>query len=275
MARKSDGIIWYLMDAPWWLSVILSIGVYVALSYVLPELAASSNNFVFNAVAPNLSMFAPYFALLFFIPASIAFFKQFQRRQRYRATTSHIRSKQVTTPFHQLSWLEFESYVGEYFKHQGYAVKQSFSQKPDGGIDIWLTKDGELSLVQCKHWKAKKVGIQVLREMYGVMIEHHASKMIIVTSGDFTSEAIAYAQDKRLWLVNGSELVHIIEDGRSFENKPPKSTSDMKLVPKVCPNCQSVLVKRVAKRGVNKGKAFYGCTSFPTCRYTIDYSKPN
>ncbi|MDA0126416.1 topoisomerase DNA-binding C4 zinc finger domain-containing protein, partial [Vibrio sp. MM46] len=49
----------------------------------------------------------------------------------------------------------------------------------------------------------------------------------------------------------------------------------MKPVPKVCPNCQSVLVKRVAKRGVNKGKAFYGCTSFPTCRYTIDYSKPN
>ena len=217
MARKSDGIIWHLMDAPWWLSVILSIGLYVALSYVLPELAASSNNFVFHAIAPNLSMFAPYFALLFFIPASIAFFKQFQRRQRYRATTSHIRSKQVTMPFHQLSWLEFESYVGEYFKHQGYAVKQSFSQKPDGGIDIWLTKDGELSLVQCKHWKAKKVGIQVLREMYGVMIEHHASKMIIVTSGDFTSEAIAYAQDKRLWLVNGSELVHIIEDGRSLK----------------------------------------------------------
>ncbi|MHA2879784.1 topoisomerase DNA-binding C4 zinc finger domain-containing protein, partial [Vibrio campbellii] len=106
-------------------------------------------------------------------------------------------------------------------------------------------------------------------------IEHHASKMIIVTSGDFTSEAIAYAQDKRLWLVNGSELVHMIEDGRSFENKPPKPTSDAKPVPKVCPNCQSVLVKRVAKRGVNKGRAFYGCTSFPTCRYTIDYSKPN
>ena len=275
MARKSDGIIWHLMDAPWWLSVILSIGVYVALSYVLPELAASSNNFVFHAIAPNLSMFAPYFALLFFIPAPIAFFKQLQRRQRYRTTTSHIRLRQVTTPFHQLSWLEFESYVGEYFKHQGYTVKQSFSQKPDGGIDIWLTKDGELSLVQCKHWKAKKVGIQVLREMYGVMIEHNASKMIIVTSGDFTSEAIAYAQDKRLWLVNGSELVHMIEDGRSFENKPPKPTSDVKPIPKVCPNCQSILVKRVAKRGVNKGKAFYGCTSFPMCRYTIDYSKPN
>ncbi|QSA20069.1 restriction endonuclease, partial [Vibrio furnissii] len=70
-------------------------------------------------------------------------------------------------------------------------------KRNDGGkdrrcVDTWLTKDGELSLVQCKHWKARKVGVQVLREMYGVMIEHQASKMIIVTSGDFTAEAIAF-----------------------------------------------------------------------------------
>lgn len=109
---------------------------------------------------------------------------------------------------------------GEFFKHQGYDVKQSFSKQTDGGVDIWLTKDGELSLVQCKHWKARKVGVQVLREMYGVMIEHQASKMIIVTSGDFTAEAITFAQGKRLWLVNGSELVHMIEEGRSLTQKP-------------------------------------------------------
>ncbi len=47
--------------------------------------------------------------------------------------------------------------------------------------------------------------------MYGVMIDNRACKMIIVTSGDFTSEAIAFAQEKRLWLVNGSELVHMIK----------------------------------------------------------------
>lgn len=44
----------------------------------------------------------------------------------------------------------------------------------------------------------------MLREMYGVMIEHQASKMLIVTSGDFTAEAITFVQGKRLWLVNGA-----------------------------------------------------------------------
>ncbi|MFA0544357.1 restriction endonuclease, partial [Vibrio sp. 10N.222.52.B7] len=122
-----------------------------------------------------------------------------QRKRSYLTTSSQIRTHKNSSPLNQLNWIEFESYIGEYFKSQGYLVKQSFSQKSDGGIDIWLTKSNELSLVQCKHWKTRKVGVQVLREMYGVMVANNASKMIIVTSGDFTSEAVAFSLDKRLW----------------------------------------------------------------------------
>ncbi|PMI89355.1 restriction endonuclease [Vibrio splendidus] len=272
MARRKDGIIWHLMDAPWWLSVLLAGVIYLGLSYLLPSLAASSDNFIFNAVAPNLPLIAPYFTFLFLLPAPIAFFKQYKRKQSYLTTSSQIKVRKNTSPLNDLSWIEFESYIGEYFKFQGYKVKQSFSQKPDGGVDIWLTKEGGLSLVQCKHWKTRKVGVQVLREMYGVMIANNASKMIIVTSGDFTSEAIAFAVDKRLWLVNGSELVHMVEDGRSFLNKPviPKPERVSAVEDRLCPSCQSKLVMRVAKRGVNSGKSFYGCSTYPKCRYTCD-----
>ncbi len=82
------------------------------------------------------------------------------------------------------------------------------------------------------------------------MIDNRASKMIIVTSGGFTSEAIAFAQEKRLWLVNGSELVHMIEDGRSFMNKPVIAEPTPDPHSKVCPNCQSSLVTPVAKKMV-------------------------
>ncbi|MEI5579262.1 restriction endonuclease, partial [Streptomyces brasiliscabiei] len=88
----------------------------------------------------------------------------------------------------------------------------------DGGVDIWLKKDGELSLVQCKHWKTRKVGVQVLREMYGVMLANQATRMIIVTSGSFTSEAIQFIEGKRFWLVDGNELVNMIEDGKHHLN---------------------------------------------------------
>jgi hypothetical protein len=35
-----------------------------------------------------------------------------------------------------------------------------------------------------------------------------------------------------------------------------------------CPRCNKALVIREAKKGPNKGNSFYGCSSFPKCRYT-------
>lgn len=35
-----------------------------------------------------------------------------------------------------------------------------------------------------------------------------------------------------------------------------------------CPFCGRELVLRTAKKGANAGKQFYGCSGFPTCRYT-------
>jgi predicted RNA-binding Zn-ribbon protein involved in translation (DUF1610 family) len=36
----------------------------------------------------------------------------------------------------------------------------------------------------------------------------------------------------------------------------------------LCPRCGNLLVKRVSKRGANIGSEFYGCSSYPKCRYT-------
>ena len=35
----------------------------------------------------------------------------------------------------------------------------------------------------------------------------------------------------------------------------------------VCPRCGAELILRTAKKGVNAGKQFYGCSAFPKCRY--------
>lgn len=34
----------------------------------------------------------------------------------------------------------------------------------------------------------------------------------------------------------------------------------------LCPKCGSVMIKRVASKGVNAGREFYGCSRFPKCR---------
>ena len=48
--------------------------------------------------------------------------------------------------------------------------------------------------------------------------------------------------------------------------KPTKPTEKSK----VCPRCGSGLVLRTAKRGDNKGNQFYGCESYPKCRFIED-----
>jgi restriction system protein len=41
--------------------------------------------------------------------------------------------------------------------------------------------------VQCKHWKARSVGVKVVRELYGVMAAKNVKQGIVVTYGEFTS----------------------------------------------------------------------------------------
>ncbi len=41
----------------------------------------------------------------------------------------------------------------------------------------------------------------------------------------------------------------------------------------VCPKCGSPMVKRVATKGANQGKEFYGCSNFPKCRFIININQ--
>jgi hypothetical protein len=34
----------------------------------------------------------------------------------------------------------------------------------------------------------------------------------------------------------------------------------------LCPKCGAVMIRRIARRGEQRGKAFYGCSNYPQCR---------
>lgn len=38
----------------------------------------------------------------------------------------------------------------------------------------------------------------------------------------------------------------------------------------ICPRCGGNLILRVARKGTNVGKHFYGCANYPKCRYVRD-----
>lgn len=113
-----------------------------------------------------------------------------------------------------MSWQAFEMLVGEAYRLQGYAVQETGGGGADGGINLLLAKDGEKFLVQCKHWKTYKVGVSVVRELFGLMAAKGAAGGFVVTSGRFTQEAKDFAAGRNIRLVDSEALFALIQSVR-------------------------------------------------------------
>jgi len=65
--------------------------------------------------------------------------------------------------------------------------------------------------VQCKHWRVSRVGVSVVRELLGVITANGAVGGFVVTSGDFTKDAIEFANGRGIELITGDELLNSID----------------------------------------------------------------
>jgi restriction system protein len=145
-------------------------------------------------------------------------------------------------------------------------VLENPSDGPDGGVDLRLLKNRQITFVQCKHWKSKSVGVRIVREFYGVMMAAKANNGILATFGNFTQEAKRFAKGKPIQLITGNQLVKFIS------NVKISDTADAPVEPKMsCPKCGSDMVLRTAKKGKYAGQKFWGCSDFPLCRSIIKY----
>ena len=135
---------------------------------------------------------------------------------------------------------------------------------PDGGVDLRLRKNGQVVFVQCKHWKARGVGVKVVRELFGVMAVKSVKHGVVVTYGAFTSEAREFAKANSIALIGGPKLTQMIASVQQSGNMQAQPE-----VARTCPKCGSEMVLRVAKKGSHSGKEFWGCSKFPDCRGAV------
>jgi ssDNA-binding Zn-finger/Zn-ribbon topoisomerase 1 len=52
-----------------------------------------------------------------------------------------------------------------------------------------------------------------------------------------------------------------------------KEIKQKKISEQACPKCGSNMVIRTARKGVNAGNKFWGCTQFPQCKGVTSYVK--
>lgn len=108
-----------------------------------------------------------------------------------------------------MSGEEFEQLCGDYFSMLGYAVDFT-PQSGDGGIDLVLTRDGELAVAQCKRTR-KSVGEPIVRDLYGAMHHTGADEAFLCASSGFSPAAERWAQGKAITLLDGEELISALK----------------------------------------------------------------
>lgn len=116
---------------------------------------------------------------------------------------------------------DFEKLMAAIFKNRGFDVQLTPKSK-DGGVDLMLLKRSDLgaamTLVDCKRYAAhNKVGVEVVRGLYGVVERERATSGLIVTTSYFTSGAVAERErlKYRMGLADYDNVQQFLKDWRA------------------------------------------------------------
>lgn len=276
---------------PWWACLATAVVTFLVLHGIASRPLPSSvrpgqiSSAITGSLVHALAFVGQYLLPILCIAAAVM---SFAGQRKRRALLVHVTEGGApAAAIDGLSWQEFELLIGEAFRLQGFAVVEKGGAGPDGGVDLELMKNGERYLVQAKHWRAKQVPVEVVRELAGVMPFRRAVGAYVVTSGRFTEPAAAFAQGRGITLVNGGELQGLLVQARASLNAKdetsanaarakaptPVKTAAESSAPgpgssPVCPSCDAPMKLRTASRGTNAGGSFWGCSNYPKCRGT-------
>lgn len=91
----------------------------------------------------------------------------------------------------------FERACADIFAGAGLGhVEQLGGGGADGGIDLLIRgRDGSLTAVECKHHPNGSIGRPIVQKLHSAVISSGASRGIVVTTGRFTEDAKAHAEE--------------------------------------------------------------------------------
>ena len=130
-----------------------------------------------------------------------------------------------TTDLRYLDAEEFEWFVGEIFRREGWDVRETGRQdRADGNVDLILTKGRDRRIVQCKRWDSRAIRIGAIRAFAGTIAAEGlpGNHGIFVTLSSFNGAAVDEAKRTGITLI----------DGRALHGKAEKVRR-----PEPCPDC--------------------------------------
>jgi restriction system protein len=265
----ADAIMKIAALLPWWGGIALAIGTFIVLHLVAGIEAVPTANtkdlggVVVRQFVRTAAGIAQWVVPFLILVGSLISALRKKKAIRLFDDVAHTGSLKTLG---QTSWQDFETIVGEYFRRRGFSVAERGGDGPDGGVDLVLTRGSDRYLVQCKQWKAYRVGVELVRELYGVIAARKAAGGFLVTSGAFTDEAARFAAGLEVELIDGKTLAEAM--GHQIPAAAATNVAEAQFAASstTCPTCGAGMVIRTAKVGPKVGQQFWGCSRFPACR---------
>lgn len=171
----------------------------------------------------------------------------------------------------EIEWKKYEELCTAYYLEKGLRAEAT-PLGADGGIDIKVyqgNSDLPTSIVQCKAWNNKSIGVKEIREFLGVMSHEKITKGFYMTTGEYTNDAKEIALSNQITLITGEMLLLMIK--RLPEESQKRLLSVATEGDYTIPSCPSCGVKMIRRSG--KKSDFWGCKNYPRCRNMFHMKK--
>ena len=166
-----------LLRSPWWISAGVAVGVFFLARLVVPP------------------VYAAFVPLPFVVIGCMAAWRQLRTpsAKKVAAKVEALRAMPRET---------LSATLEAAFRREGYEV----SRLPGGQPDFEMTRGGRKTLVDFRRWKAKRTGVEALRELDEAVRRREADESIYIAAGEVTDTARAFAAEKRIRLLDGRAL---------------------------------------------------------------------
>jgi hypothetical protein len=104
----------------------------------------------------------------------------------------------------------FETFLREVFQERGYEVETT-AKTGDQGVDLILKRGGSRVAVQAKGYVGHSVGNGAIQQVHAGRVFHKCQTAAVVTNSTFTRPARDLAEQLDCKLVDGSQIVDLIE----------------------------------------------------------------
>ncbi|MFN0162252.1 MAG: restriction endonuclease [Burkholderiales bacterium] len=185
MIKPRDGSLFaFLLRSPWWVSFLIALGLFAIAKLFLPAAYAIATTLPFLGIGAWVAWKQSK------IPG----------QAKVDATMERLRG---------MGWNEFSTEVQESFRGRGYEVAPA-----RGVADFTLTRDGYVTLLACKRWKAAQTGVAPLRELAEAQRAAEARAAIYVTAGAVAPAAIEYAAANDITVLSDLGLTQHLAEAR-------------------------------------------------------------